>query len=147
LPGVKGAECSVHKQAEGMAPVRRKGGGGGEAEAGASKKSSGSGRSFWGKAGFEGEVAENLIDIVCTWGMLTGMAGSAVWSNWAIPSAGSHPSSHPTLLPNGLYTTLPHTPAACSCDPPPYFSAKLPSQTTQWRLTNCRLNPQILARA
>jgi len=75
----------VHKQAEGMAPVRRKGGGGGGAEAGASKKSGGSGRSFWGKAGFEGEVAKNLIDVVCTWGMLTGMAGSAVWSNWAIP--------------------------------------------------------------
>jgi len=82
-----------------MAPLRRKGGGGGEG--GASKKSGGgggSGRSFWGKSGFEGEVANNLIDVVCTWTMLSGMALSAVWSNWAIPHFCSATNETDTIL-------------------------------------------------
>jgi hypothetical protein len=75
-----------------MAPVRRKGSGGGGGE-GAVKKGGGGGKSFWGKNGFEGEVYNNLIDVVCTWGMLSGMAASVLWVNWSVPQfcAGASP--------------------------------------------------------
>lgn len=43
------------------------------------------GKSWWGKGGFEGEVASNLIDVVCTWFFMGGLALSAVWVEWGIP--------------------------------------------------------------
>ena len=66
-----------------MAPARRKGGGGGGG--GGDGKKGGGGRSWWGKGGLEGEVGNNLIDVVCTWIFLGGMALSAVWVEWAAP--------------------------------------------------------------
>jgi len=65
-------------------------GGGGAA----GPKKSGTGKSFWGKGGLEGEVYNNLIDVVCTWGMLGGMALSAVWVERAVPlfCANSNPN-------------------------------------------------------
>ena len=68
---------------EEMPPARRKGGGGASSDSGG--KRSGGGKSWWGKGGFEGEVANNLKDVVCTWIFLSGMALSAVWGEWAIP--------------------------------------------------------------
>lgn len=73
-----------------MPPRKMAGGGGGGGAGGASKK----GKSFWGKGGLEGEVYNNLIDVVCTWGMLGGMALSAVWVERAVPlfCANSNPN-------------------------------------------------------
>jgi hypothetical protein len=66
-----------------MPPARRKGGGGANSDSGG-KRSAG-GKSWWGKGGFEGEVASNLIDVVCTWFFMGGLALSAVWVEWGIP--------------------------------------------------------------
>ena len=38
-----------------------------------------------GKGGLEGEIGRNLVDVVCTWIMLSGMALSAFWIDWAVP--------------------------------------------------------------
>ena len=68
-----------------MAPVRRKGGAGGS-DGAKRGGGGGGGKSFWGKAGFEGEVSKNLVDVVCTWVMLAGMVASAAWVEWAVPT-------------------------------------------------------------